>query len=155
MNKKIYLKYIVVLMMLITSELFSHTYEKMGIEIIHPWCTPGIIENNSKAYLTISNNSENNVNLMKITSENIVHIMLLNLEGKNLDKLLIPAGSIRGSDDFQIMFHGLKSDMIKGESIDANLVFDNQMIIKVKFVVGESTMLDSEDETEEENHNHH
>ena len=46
-------------------------------------------------------------------------------------------GGIRGEDDFSIMFHGLKKDLVSGENIPAILKFSSGMNINIKFVIGE------------------
>ena len=138
---------------------YSHTYNKDGLEIIHPWCESALSGENSTAYLTISNDSETDISLIGISSEYIHHIMLMK-DDKSVDNIIIPGnGGIRGEDDFSVMFHGLKDDLVAGENIPAVLEFSSGMVIDIKFVIGENTTLDEDqdmnDSKEHHDHSHH
>ena len=140
---------------LISLQTHAHTYEKMGIEIIHPWCAEGISNKNSMANITIANNTKNNIGLTSIKSDTIGHIMLMK-DNKPVDKIIIPGEGIRGEDDFKIMFYSLKEDLKIGDNIDAFLIFSTGMEIKIKFVVGQNSMLDKEENIKkaEDQHQH-
>ena len=54
------------------------------------------------------------------------------------------------------MLHGLKRNLINGNHINAILLFSNGMDMKIKFVIGQNTMLDEEDKSEDQHkHEHH
>ena len=133
----------------------SHTYESMGIEVIHPWCKEGLKGDNSSANITISNETNKNIDLISIKSDDISHIMFIKHE-KSVNKITIPSQGIRGEDDFSIMLHGVKRDLTKGNHINAILLFSSGMEMKIKFVIGQDTMLDEEDKSEDQHkHEHH
>ena len=93
---------------LISRCLFSHMYEEKGIEVLHPWSTATDNDGNANAYITISNNTDKEISLIKLDTEISDVYMLMNNE-KMVKKLIIPAQSIRSIDDFYIMFHGIKN----------------------------------------------
>lgn len=133
----------------------SHTYESMGIEVIHPWCEEGLKGDNSSANITISNETNKNIDLISIKSADISHIIFIKNEN-SVNKITIPSKGIRGEDDFSIMLHGLKRNLINGNHINAILLFSNGMDMKIKFVIGQNTMLDEEDKSEDQHkHEHH
>ena len=155
------LKYSNLLLVLILSVFYTltsnaHTYKNMNVEIIHPWCYAASVGDNSMASLTISNDSDNDIELIGISSDLINHIMIMK-DGKSVDKITVSKnGGIRGEDDFQVMFHGLKRSLVSGESIPAKLEFSSGMNINIKFVIGENTMLDEgEDMNETQEHHDH
>ena len=142
---------------ILSTKVNSHTYEKMGIEIIHPWCSPSKKEGNSICNLTIANNTENPISLTNIHSNDIGHIMIMKNDNP-AEKIVIPANGIRTTDDFSLMLHGTKKDLIKGENSSANLEFDNGMTINIRFVIGEDTMLidnKKNDKKHSDHGNHH
>ena len=57
------------------------------------------------------------------------------------------------------MFHGLKVDLVAGKNIPAVLEFSSGMVIDIKFVIGENTTLDEDqdmdDSKEHHDHSHH
>ena len=155
-SRFLYLIIIGIFGLLFTLTSYAHTYKKMNVEIIHPWCAATLSGGNSNAYITISNDSDKDIELVGISSDFIQHIMFMK-NGKSVDKITISAdGGIRGEDDFSIMFHGSKKDLVSGENIPAILKFSSGMTIDIKFVIGENTTLDEKENTEntQENHDH-
>ena len=145
-----------IIAMLIAYNSYAHTYKKMNVEIIHPWCSAGVKGDNTVCYITISNDSDKDIELKDIDSDSIHHIMLMK-NGKSVDKILIKGnGGIRGEDDFSIMLHGLKHDLITGGNSPAILKFSSGMTIDIKFVIGENTTLDegSGMDNTQEHHDH-
>ena len=158
LKKSIFLYFIIIsiLGLLFTFTSNAHTYKKMDVEIIHPWCVATLSGGNSNAYITISNDSNKDIELIGISSDFIKHIMLMK-NGKSIEKISISAdGGIRGEDDFSIMFHSSKKDLVSGENIPAILKFSSGMTIDIKFVIGENTTLDEKENTEntQEHHDH-
>ena len=145
-----------IISILIAHNSYGHTYKKMNVEIIHPWCSAGVKGDNTVCYITISNDSDKDIELKDIDSDSIHHIMLMK-NGKSVDKILIKGnGGIRGEDDFSIMLHGLKHDLITGGNSPAILKFSSGMTIDIKFVIGENTTLDegSGMDNTQEHHDH-
>ena len=150
----IYIIFISIFSLLFSLNSYAHTYKKMDVEIIHPWCVANLNGSNTNAYITISNDSNKDVELVGISSDFVQHIMLIK-NGKSINKIAISGdGGIRGEDDFSIMFHGLKKDLVTGENIPAILKFASGMTIDIKFVIGENTTLD-EKENEDNTQEHH
>ena len=124
-----------------------------GIEILHPWSTESDNDGNANAFITISNNTDNEISLIKLNTEISNMYMLMNND-KIVKKLIIPAQSIRSIDDFYIMFHGIKNKLKIGNVFPAKLIFSGGIEIDIKFVVGETTTLDEAEKSMDHKHHH-
>ena len=145
--------FIFIFILFVTKNLLAHMYEKNGLEILHPWSTESDDDGNANAYLTIANNTDQEISLLKISTEISNMYMIMNND-KMVKKLIIPAQSIRSIDDFYIMFHGIKKKLNNGGVFSAKLFFSSDVDIKIKFVVGESTSLDEAEQSMEHEHHH-
>ena len=132
---------------------FSHMYEVEGVEVLHPWSTESDNYGDANAYLTISNNTDKDISLTKISTEISSMYMIMSNE-KMVKELIIPAQSIRSMDDFYIMLHGINKKLNIGNAFPAKLIFSSGKEINIKFVIGESTTLDEAEEKMKHEHHH-
>ena len=63
-------------------------YEVEGVEILHPWSTESDSDGNANAYLTISNNTDKDISLTKISTEISSMYMIMSNE-KMVKRLII------------------------------------------------------------------
>jgi len=87
-----------IISILIAHNSYGHTYKKMNVEIIHPWCSAGVAGDNTFCNITISNDSDKDVELIGIDSDSVHHIMLMK-NGKSVDKILIIFPKTRSFED--------------------------------------------------------
>ena len=74
-SRFLYLIIIGIFGLLFTLTSYAHTYKKMNVEIIHPWCVATLSGGSSNAYITISNDSDKDIELVEISSDFIQNIM--------------------------------------------------------------------------------
>ena len=149
-----FLKKIIILFILLSTKYVSaHMYEHMGLEVLHPWATVSDDKGNATAYITISNNTDSEVTLVKFNTDISNMTMFMN-DNKIVKDVKIPANSIRSTDDFSIMLHGIKNKLIEGNAFKAKLVFLSGMSINIKLVVGENTSLDEVEKTMDHKQHH-
>ena len=141
-----------ILILVVNSTLYSHMYEKEGLEILHPWSSAST-DGNANAYLTISNNTNDEIALVKVITK-VSDMTMIMSNKKMIKQLIVPPNSIRSSDDFHIMLHNIENKLIHGNAFPAKLIFSSGLEIKIKFVIGETTSLD-EAEDKADHHQHH
>ena len=75
LKKSIFLYFIIIsiLGLLFTFTSNAHTYKKMDVEIIHPWCVATLSGGNSNAYITISNDSNKDIELILLANKTFIN----------------------------------------------------------------------------------
>lgn len=145
MNRRIFL-------MLATAVAFvpfaaeAHEYKVGNIEIEHPWtrATPKAAEV-AAGFLKITNHGDQPDRLIGASSAiseiGQIHTMVMENDVMKMqelkDGLEIPAGATveLKPKSFHVMFIGLRTDLVEGQKVEGELVFEKAGRIRVEFTV--------------------
>ena len=143
MEKVMYIIRNIFILLFFCSSLYAHDYENDSVFIDHPWMK--IFENRGAGYFSLKNKSNQDIKIIAAKSNSIksieIHNIILEDDVMKMrpvkDGITIPSGSTLEfkPKSYHLMFFGIEGMYHKDDMIDVQLIFENNMVIDVKFKV--------------------
>lgn len=104
---------------------------------------------NSAAFLTLTNNTDKNINLVSVSSDIADRVELHNhisedglMKMRQVETIMIQKHSSTSLQPggYHVMFLGLKNDLVVGQSVNISLYFDNGEKVEIAAPVQKITM---------------
>ena len=127
-----------VLLVLGIASASAHGLDAGGVQIIHPWATPGA--SSSRVHPTIANDGAARIVIVSAESPVAARVILI-LDGAPVRELAIPAGEVLTPDMLAFQLDRLVSPLSENQHFPLTIILSDGRRITFHVVVGETATM--------------
>ena len=117
----------------------AHSEKAGKVKVIHPWAEPAAKGAAARAHPTLQNTAESQAVLTDVDTPVAKRVEMV-AGGENVRHLAIPAGGIKGPEQFHLRLVELTRALADGGHFTATLHFADGQKARIRMVVGQDTM---------------